>query len=43
MFSFYMNRKHGSTDSFMTIGGYDNSVVKGDIKWYPVTSDEMYW
>eukprot|EP01017_Pseudomicrothorax_dubius_P001080 TRINITY_DN0_c3436_g1_i5.p1 TRINITY_DN0_c3436_g1~~TRINITY_DN0_c3436_g1_i5.p1 ORF type:complete len:314 (+),score=96.11 TRINITY_DN0_c3436_g1_i5:2-943(+) len=42
VFSFYYDRHDGDSNSQLIIGGVDESLVSGEIKYYPVV-DKYYW
>lgn len=42
MFSFYFNRNAGSQGSKLFLGGYDESLIQGSIKYHDVI-DPYYW
>lgn len=42
MFSFYYSRQDGSKSSELTLGGWDENHMEGDLHWHKVT-DKYYW
>lgn len=37
-----MNRETNTTNSSITFGGYDSSLIEGDVNWHQVT-DPLFW
>eukprot|EP01017_Pseudomicrothorax_dubius_P013390 TRINITY_DN1586_c0_g1_i2.p1 TRINITY_DN1586_c0_g1~~TRINITY_DN1586_c0_g1_i2.p1 ORF type:complete len:433 (+),score=118.10 TRINITY_DN1586_c0_g1_i2:93-1391(+) len=42
VFSFYYDRNEGQATSQLILGGVDESLVQGEVKYYPVI-DQYYW